>query len=150
MLALLGGCGQRKSQNRRHSYLSRAPSYCRLTHEPPHTIHLYPHLTMSDDFDSKLVIGYKRSVAKVAKKDSDINGMQPLYPTLFVWPLVGSCKGIVHTRSIILITYPIFLKARRVGAVVATDKKIASGQNKSHQGWFAFPSSGVSPWFILS
>ena len=32
---------------------------------------------MSDDFDSKLVIGYKRNVAKVAKKDSDINGTCP-------------------------------------------------------------------------
>jgi putative transcription factor len=29
---------------------------------------------MSEDWDSKLVIGYKRDVAKVAKKDSDVNG----------------------------------------------------------------------------
>jgi len=53
---------------------------------------------MSDDSDTKLVVGYKRNIAKVAKKDSDINA------------------------------------ARRVGAVVATDKKIASGHNKAHQG----------------
>jgi len=30
---------------------------------------------MSEDWDSKLVIGYKRDVAKVAKKDSDVNGL---------------------------------------------------------------------------
>ncbi|KAK0445406.1 multi protein bridging factor 1-domain-containing protein [Armillaria borealis] len=29
---------------------------------------------MSDDWDSKLVIGSKRQVAKVTKKDSDLNG----------------------------------------------------------------------------
>ncbi|TFK67895.1 ylMBF1 [Pluteus cervinus] len=53
---------------------------------------------MSDDWDSKLVVGYKRQVAKVTKKDADLNG------------------------------------ARRVGAVVATDKKIAAGGNKANQG----------------
>jgi hypothetical protein len=35
---------------------------------------------MSDDHDTKLVIGYKRNVAKVAKKDSDINGLPYLQP----------------------------------------------------------------------
>ena len=30
---------------------------------------------MSDDWDSKTVIGFKRQVAKVTKKDSDLNGM---------------------------------------------------------------------------
>ena len=30
--------------------------------------------SMSEDWDSKLVIGYKRDVAKVAKTDSDVNG----------------------------------------------------------------------------
>ncbi|KAF8644160.1 hypothetical protein AX16_008687 [Volvariella volvacea WC 439] len=29
---------------------------------------------MSDDWDTKVVIGYKRNVAKVTKKDSDLNG----------------------------------------------------------------------------
>ncbi|CAA7270171.1 unnamed protein product [Cyclocybe aegerita] len=62
---------------------------------------------MSDDWDTKLVIGYKRQVAKVAKKDSDINGT--------------SCT--LHSAS-----------ARRSGAVVATDKKITAGGNKAHQG----------------
>ncbi|EAU88381.2 ylMBF1 [Coprinopsis cinerea okayama7 len=53
---------------------------------------------MSDDWDTKLVIGQKRSVAKVTKKESDLNG------------------------------------ARRAGAVVGTDKKIAGGSNKAHAG----------------
>ncbi|KAL0578429.1 multiprotein-bridging factor 1 [Marasmius crinis-equi] len=52
---------------------------------------------MDQEWDNKTVIGSKRQVAKVAKKDSDING------------------------------------ARRVGAVVATDKKVAGGGNKAHQ-----------------
>ncbi|KAF9036956.1 MBF1-domain-containing protein [Hymenopellis radicata] len=56
---------------------------------------------MSEDWDTKLVIGQKRQVAKVTKKDSDLNGMPP---------------------------------ARRVGAVVGTDKKITAGSNKAHQG----------------
>ncbi|KAF9052785.1 multi protein bridging factor 1-domain-containing protein [Panaeolus papilionaceus] len=51
-----------------------------------------------DDWDNKTVIGYKRQVAKVAKKDSEVNA------------------------------------ARRTGAVVSTDKKIAGGANKAHQG----------------
>ncbi|EKM82843.1 hypothetical protein AGABI1DRAFT_82571 [Agaricus bisporus var. burnettii JB137-S8] len=29
---------------------------------------------MDTDWDSKLVVGYKRQVAKVTKKDSDVNG----------------------------------------------------------------------------
>ncbi|EDR11006.1 uncharacterized protein LACBIDRAFT_319718 [Laccaria bicolor S238N-H82] len=53
---------------------------------------------MSDWDEPKTVIGFKRQVAKVAKKDSDINA------------------------------------ARRSGAVVATDKKVAAGGNKAHQG----------------
>ncbi|SJL04423.1 probable MBF1-multiprotein bridging factor mediates GCN4-dependent transcriptional activation [Armillaria ostoyae] len=32
---------------------------------------------MSDDWDSKLVIGSKRQVAKVTKKDSDLNAVRP-------------------------------------------------------------------------
>jgi hypothetical protein len=32
---------------------------------------------MEADWDSKLVVGYKRQVAKVAKKDSDVNGKCP-------------------------------------------------------------------------
>ncbi|TFK42783.1 multi protein bridging factor 1-domain-containing protein [Crucibulum laeve] len=32
---------------------------------------------MSDEWDSKTVIGFKRQVAKVTKKDSDLNGMCP-------------------------------------------------------------------------
>jgi putative transcription factor len=39
---------------------------------------------MSEDWDAKLVIGSKRSVAKVTKKDSEINGSfsspQSLHP----------------------------------------------------------------------
>jgi len=58
----------------------------------------YYHTTMSDDWDSKTVIGFKRQVAKVTKKDSDLNA------------------------------------ARRSGAVVATDRKLAGGGNKAHQG----------------
>ncbi|KAF9001957.1 multi protein bridging factor 1-domain-containing protein [Cyathus striatus] len=54
--------------------------------------------TMSTDWDSTTVIGHKRHIPKVTKKDSDLNG------------------------------------ARRTGAVVATDKKIAAGGNKAHQG----------------
>lgn len=53
---------------------------------------------MSDFDTTALVIGQKRSVAKVTKKESDLNA------------------------------------ARRAGAVVGTDKKIASGSNKAHQG----------------
>jgi len=53
---------------------------------------------MSDFDTAALVIGQKRSVAKVTKKESDLNA------------------------------------ARRAGAVVGTDKKIASGSNKAHQG----------------
>jgi hypothetical protein len=34
-----------------------------------------PPAIMSDDWDSKTVIGFKRQVAKVTKKDSDLNGM---------------------------------------------------------------------------
>jgi len=30
---------------------------------------------MSEEWDSKTVIGFKRQVAKVTKKDSDLNGM---------------------------------------------------------------------------
>ena len=30
---------------------------------------------MDNDWDSKTVIGFKRQVAKVTKKDSDLNGM---------------------------------------------------------------------------
>jgi len=52
---------------------------------------------MSDDWDTKIVIGGKRAVPKVAKKDSEVNA------------------------------------ARRSGAVVATDKKVAGGANKAHQ-----------------
>ncbi|KAF7295157.1 MBF1-domain-containing protein [Mycena indigotica] len=50
------------------------------------------------DWDSKTVIGQKRTVAKVTKKDSELNA------------------------------------ARRAGAVVGTDKKVAAGGNKAHQG----------------
>ncbi|KAJ7632270.1 multi protein bridging factor 1-domain-containing protein [Roridomyces roridus] len=50
------------------------------------------------DWDAKTVIGSKRSVAKVTRKDSDLNA------------------------------------ARRTGAVVGTDKKVAAGGNKAHQG----------------
>ncbi|KAF8636626.1 hypothetical protein AX17_003435 [Amanita inopinata Kibby_2008] len=60
---------------------------------------------MSDEWDSKVVIGYKKPVAKVTKKDSDLNAVCP-------------------TR----------LCARRSGAVVATDKKVTAGGNKAHQG----------------
>ncbi|KAF8197386.1 multi protein bridging factor 1-domain-containing protein [Pholiota molesta] len=62
---------------------------------------------MSDEWDSKTVIGFKRQVAKVTKKDSDLNGM---FSMLY------------------------YLPARRTGAVVATDKKITGGANKAHQG----------------
>lgn len=31
---------------------------------------------MSDDWESKTVIGFKRQTAKVTKKDSDLNGKQ--------------------------------------------------------------------------
>jgi len=53
---------------------------------------------MSDDWDTKLVIGSKRATGKVTKKESDLNA------------------------------------ARRAGAVVGTDRKIATGSNKAHQG----------------
>ncbi|KAF9459364.1 multi protein bridging factor 1-domain-containing protein [Collybia nuda] len=53
---------------------------------------------MSEDWEAKTVIGFKRQTAKVTKKDSDLNA------------------------------------ARRTGAVVATDKKIAAGGNKANQG----------------
>ncbi|KAJ7043302.1 multi protein bridging factor 1-domain-containing protein [Mycena alexandri] len=59
------------------------------------------------DWDSKTVIGAKRSVAKVTRKDSDLNG------------------------SSLLTTRP---AARRSGAVVGTDKKVTAGGNKAHQG----------------
>lgn len=37
---------------------------------------------MDTDWDSKTVIGFKRQVAKVTKKDSDLNGMcLTLYPS---------------------------------------------------------------------
>ncbi len=37
---------------------------------------------MDNDWDSKTVIGFKRQVAKVTKKDSDLNGMYlPLCPS---------------------------------------------------------------------
>lgn len=34
---------------------------------------------MSEDWDSKTVIGFKKQTAKVAKKDSDLNGKVPLF-----------------------------------------------------------------------
>ena len=33
---------------------------------------------MSEDWDSKTVIGFKRQTAKVTKKDSELNGEHPL------------------------------------------------------------------------
>ena len=36
---------------------------------------------MSEDWDTKLVIGSKRQVAKVTKKDSDLNGAYACTPT---------------------------------------------------------------------
>ncbi|TFK25053.1 MBF1-domain-containing protein [Coprinopsis marcescibilis] len=56
---------------------------------------------MSEEWDSKTVIGFKRQTAKVTKKDSDLNGV---------------------------------FAARRAGALVGTDRKIAGGSNKAHQG----------------
>ncbi|KAF8737136.1 hypothetical protein AX14_013414 [Amanita brunnescens Koide BX004] len=64
---------------------------------------------MSDDRDSKLVIGHKKTTPKVAKKDSDLNE---------------------HWRSLIIW----IMQARRSGAVVNTDKKLTAGGNKAHQG----------------
>ncbi|KAI3610629.1 putative mbf1-multiprotein bridging factor mediates gcn4-dependent transcriptional activation [Moniliophthora roreri] len=59
---------------------------------------------MSDDWDNKTVIGFKKQTAKVTKKDSDINAVS------------------------------INSTARRSGAVVSTDKKTTSSGNKGHQG----------------
>ncbi|KAH6918787.1 ylMBF1 [Coprinopsis sp. MPI-PUGE-AT-0042] len=53
---------------------------------------------MSDWDTPSVVIGQKRTVAKVTKKESDLNA------------------------------------ARRAGAVVGTDKKVAGSSNKAHQG----------------
>lgn len=39
---------------------------------------------MSDDWDSKTVIGYKRQTAKVTKKDSELNGALCLLSNLFL------------------------------------------------------------------
>ncbi|TFL07539.1 ylMBF1 [Pterulicium gracile] len=64
---------------------------------------------MSDDWDSKTVIGFKSKAPKVTKTSSDLNGT-------LINPLSASCI------------------ARRSGAVVATEKKIASGANKANMG----------------
>jgi len=53
---------------------------------------------MSEDWDTKLVIGSKARAAKVTRTESEVNA------------------------------------ARRVGAVVATDKKVTAGSNKAHVG----------------
>ncbi|KAJ2916832.1 hypothetical protein MD484_g3591, partial [Candolleomyces efflorescens] len=74
---------------------------------------------MSEDWDSKTVIGFKRQTAKVTKKDSELNGEHLLVHFAFLLiSLALLCQ----------------LYARRTGAVVATDKKIASGSNKAHVG----------------
>jgi hypothetical protein len=90
---------------------------------------------MSDEWDSKTVIGFKRQVAKVAKKDSDINGTSPSLSTYSPSSdLVSSCKY-NHLTALFTTSYIYFFtKARRSGAVVATDKKITAGGNKAHQG----------------
>lgn len=40
---------------------------------------------MSDDWEAKTVIGFKRQTAKVTKKDSDLNGAYPLN----IWTLLN-------------------------------------------------------------
>jgi putative transcription factor len=96
---------------------------------------------MSDDWESKTVIGFKRQTAKVTKKDSELNG-QPLSSISNI-----SCSNI-HTAvsSAVWCTSRFMnamyaVQARRTGAVVATDKKISGGGNKANQG-----VSQISAW----
>jgi hypothetical protein len=92
---------------------------------------------MNDDWESKTVIGYKKRVAKVAKNDSELNGTSPsLSPYTAGTDLVFSRKyKSSHTPSFTLLTYT---QARRVGGVVATEKKFPPG-NKANQGMSNLP-----------
>ncbi|KAJ2931352.1 hypothetical protein H1R20_g5719, partial [Candolleomyces eurysporus] len=65
---------------------------------------------MSEDWDSKTVIGFKRQTAKVTKKDSDLNGEHQL----------------IHWYYLV--------DSQTSPASFSTDKKIASGSNKGHVG----------------
>jgi len=96
--------------------------------------HYLTHYTtiMNDDWDSKTVIGFKKAKAKTAKKESDLNGMFPSPSPYTSTDFVSSCKYSYATPS--FTTSCICTKARRSGAVVATDKKITAGGNKAHQG----------------
>ncbi|THH26780.1 hypothetical protein EUX98_g7404 [Antrodiella citrinella] len=71
------------------------------------------------DWDQKTVIGFKAKAAKVTRNTSDLNGAPHPSSSSF---------------SAGLLTSGLFLAARRVGAVVATDKKQTAGGNKAHQG----------------
>ena len=92
---------------------------------------------MSDDWDSKTVIGFKRQVAKVTKKDSDLNGTSSSFSKHNYMPPTSPLA--VSTVMPHPLSHPhtcIYTQARRTGAVVATDKKISGGVNKAHQGTF--------------
>ena len=91
---------------------------------------------MNDDWESKTVIGYKKRVAKVAKNDSELNGTSSslsLY-TAGTDPIV-SRKYSHATPSFTSLTCT---QARRIGGVVATEKKISPG-NKANQGMSNLP-----------
>ncbi|KAF8630366.1 hypothetical protein AX15_002930 [Amanita polypyramis BW_CC] len=81
------------------------------------SVSLFGLITMGDEWDSKLVIGSKKTTPKVAKKDSDLNAV---------------CRHNFRNSYIVLTVW--VTQARRNGAVVATDKKMTAGTNKAHQG----------------
>lgn len=92
---------------------------------------------MNEDWDKKTVIGFKKLVPKVAKKESDLNGTSVSLSTYTSTDLLSSRKYSHATLS--FMTSYFYTKARRSGAAVATDKKIAAGGNKAHQGNFHPP-----------
>lgn len=103
---------------------------------------------MSDDWDSKTVIGFKKQVPKVAKKESDINGASLSLSLHIITNLVFSRKY-SHATSSFTTSY-LFTKARRSGAVVATDKKMTAGGNKAHQGNVESASNYALKYLIQS
>ena len=86
------------------------------------------------DWDHKTVIGKKSTTPKLTRSESDVNGMS-LPPESFS-PLLTHPQLSVHLLSDIrrFLSYLYSIKARRVGAVVGTDRKTTGGTNKGHQG----------------
>jgi putative transcription factor len=87
---------------------------------------------MSDDWDTKLVIGSKAKAPKVTRNTSDLNGT--CLVSNLPDPPHRSSSGTLCRNRLEEFHSDLFVQARRVGAVVATDKKVTAGGNKAHQG----------------